>query len=358
MQRYGVIMAGGGGTRFWPLSRKRTPKQMLNLTGNDLLICESVDRLAGVVEKENIFIVTGACQREKMLQATAGRVLPDRILSEPEARNTTACIGYAALKIIQEYGDGVMIIMPSDHYISNEDGLRDVLRIAVDEAERTDRLITVGIRPDRPATGFGYIRYDENGEGCAKRVIEFREKPNVQTAQRYVDSGKYLWNSGMFIWRAGAILEKIREYVPDIHADLSEIAAAMGTENENRVLQETYRRIRKISIDYAVMEPAAAQGDVRVIPGDFGWNDVGSWDMIPVLHQADANGNVLLGNVLAMDTTGSVCSSDGRLVAVLGLKDVVVVETPDAVLVCDKNRAQDVKEIVALLERQGQDEYL
>lgn len=357
MQRYGVIMAGGGGTRFWPLSRQKTPKQMLNLTGNDLMINETVDRMATAVPKENIFVVTAAVQAPQMLEATADRVKPDHVLAEPAARNTAACIGYAAMEVVKKYGDGVMLITPADHYIKDVPTLTQVFNTAIETAEKTDKLVTIGIKPTFPSTGFGYIKY-RHGEDAAKTVVEFREKPDAATAQQYVDSGEYVWNSGMFIWKASVILTKFKEYIPDIYADLEKIGSAMGTEAEQQVLNEVYPNIRKISIDYAVMEPSAAKGDVLTVPGDFGWNDVGSWDMMSVLHDADADGNILLGNTLAVNTTNSICYSSGKLVSVVGLDNVVVVETPDAIMVCPKDRAQDVKLIVDKLAEQQKKEYL
>lgn len=357
MPRYGVIMAGGGGTRFWPLSRQKTPKQMLNLTGNDLMINETVDRMATAVPEDNIFIVTAAVQAPEMLTATASRVKPDHVLAEPAARNTAACIGYAAMEIMKKYGDGVMLITPADHYIKDVPTLTQVFNTAIDTAENADKLVTIGITPTYPSTGFGYIKY-RNGDDVAKAVIEFKEKPDTATAQQYVDSGEYAWNSGMFIWKAGVILAKFKEYIPDIYADLEKIGDAMGTENEHQVLNEVYPNIRKISIDYAVMEPSATKGDVLTVQGDFGWNDVGSWDMMTVLHEPDENGNVLLGNTLTVNTTNSICYSSGKLVSVVGMDNVVVVETPDAIMVCPKDKAQNVKLIVDKLSEQGKKEYL
>lgn len=357
VQRYGVIMAGGGGTRFWPLSRQKTPKQMLNLTGNDLMINETVDRMATAVPKGNIFVVTAAVQAPEILTATAGRVKPDHVLAEPAARNTAACIGYAAMEIVKKYGDGVMLITPVDHYIKDVPTLTQVFNKAIEAAKNTDKLVTIGIMPTVPSTGFGYIKY-RRGADAAKSVVEFKEKPDAVTARQYVDSGEYVWNSGMFIWKAGMILAKFKEYIPDIYADLEKIGNAMGTENEQKVLNEVYPNIRKISIDYAVMEPSAAKGDVLTVLGDFGWNDVGSWDMMTVLHEPDENGNVLLGNTLTVNTKNSICYSSGKLVSVVGMDNVVVVETPDAIMVCPKERAQDVKLIVDQLNEQKKTEYL
>jgi len=349
MKKYGVIMAGGGGTRFWPLSRKKTPKQLLNLTGKELMVNEAVDRLSYTADKKDIFIVTNATQVEPMLKATIGRIQPDHILSEPAARNTAACVGYAAMEIVRKYGDGVMIITPSDAYIKDSAAFTRVLSEAVKAAEERDKLVTVGINPSFPATGYGYIKFDKNQDGQAKTVLEFKEKPDEATAKAYYESGSYAWNSGMFIWKASTILEKFQQLVPDIYADLEKIGDAMNTDREKQTIEEIYPIIRKISVDYAIMEPSAAKGDVLVVPGEFGWNDVGSWDMMGVLHDADANGNITIGDTLAINTTDSVVYSSGKLVATVGVDNLVVVETPDAIMVCSKDKAQDVKLIVEAL---------
>ena len=358
MNHYGVIMAGGGGTRFWPLSRQKTPKQLLNLSGKDLMVNEAADRMASVIGKDNIFIVTAEVQAPSMIDATQGKVPAENILAEPAARNTAACIGYAAMEILKKHGDGVMIITPADHYIEDVPALTEIFRKAITTAENEDKLVTIGLKPTFASTGFGYIKYDAKTEGDVKPVVEFREKPDQETAQKYVESGEYAWNSGMFIWKASLILDKLREYVPDIYEDLAKIGDAMNTADEQKVLHEVYPGIRKISIDYAVMEPSAARGDVLVIPGDCGWNDVGSWDMMNILHKPDEDGNILLGDVTAIDVSDSVVYSSGRIVTVLGVDNLVVVETPDSVMVCRKDKAQDVKKIVDALKDAGREELL
>ena len=358
MKVYGVIMAGGGGTRFWPLSRKATPKQLLNLTGKELMVNEAVDRLSFVADKSDIFIVTNVTQVPSMLEATKERLKSDHILSEPSARNTAACIGYAAMEIVRKYGDGVMIITPADHYIKDEAGFVRILNSAVRCADETGKLVTIGINPTFPSSGFGYIRYNKNENGDAKAVIEFKEKPDVATAKEYVASGEYAWNSGMFAWKASVILDKFKEYIPDIYADLDKIGNAMNTADEKKVIDEVYPNIRKISVDYAVMEPAAATGDVLVIPGEMGWNDVGSFDMMEVLRDKDVNGNIIEGDVVAVDCKDSIILSSEKTVTCVDVENLVVVETKDAIMVCPKDKAQSVKKIVEKLQATGRDELL
>ena len=358
MDRYGVIMAGGGGTRFWPLSRQKTPKQLLNLSGNDLLVNEAVDRMITVIERNNIYIVTAAIQATAMIDATKGKVLTENILAEPAARNTTACIGYAAMEILRKHGDGIMVVTPADHYIEDVPALTEIFRTAIMTAENQDVLVTIGLKPTFPSTGFGYIKYNNEINGTVKPVIEFREKPDAETAKKYVESGQYAWNSGMFIWKASLILEKIKTYVPDIYSDLEKIGYAMNTAEEQSVLSDVYPNIRKISIDYAVMEPAALQRDVLVIPGDCGWNDVGSWNMMEILHTPDENGNILIGDTLAVDTKDTVIYSSSRTVTAVDVDNLVIVETPDAIMVCRKDKAQEVKKIVDALNEAGRKELL
>ena len=351
---YGVIMAGGGGTRFWPLSRKKTPKQLLNLSGREIMVNEAADRLATLSGYENLFIVTNSSQAEKMASITCGRVLKNHILSEPSARNTAACIGYAAFEILKKYGDGVMIITPSDAYIRDEAAFSKTLEKAVSAAQETDGLITVGITPTFPATGYGYIKYGE-GAGDAKPVEKFVEKPPKERAEQYLKEGNFVWNSGMFVWKASTILERFKKLLPDIYADLEKIACSFGTPEEPKVLSEIYPKIRSVSVDYGILEKS---DDIFVVFGEFGWNDVGSWDVLGALHPADGDGNVKVGNVFSAESKNCVLYSGGRLVAVLGVDNLIVVETPDAVLVCPKDRAQDVKKITEGLASGGKEEYL
>lgn len=358
MNHYGVIMAGGGGTRFWPLSRQKTPKQLLNLSGKDLMVNEAVERMATVIGKSNIFIVTADVQAPAMIIATLGKVFPRNILAEPAARNTAACIGYSAMEILRKYGDGVIIITPADHYIEDVPALTEIFKTAILTAEEQDKLVTIGLKPTFPSTGFGYIKYDPQTDGTVKPVIEFREKPDEETAKKYVESGRYAWNSGMFIWKASLILKKLEEYTPDIYEDLKTIGDAMNTPREQEVLHDVYPNIRKISIDYAVMEPSAAKGDVLVIPGDCGWNDVGSWDMMDILHEPDESNNILLGDVVAVDVKDAVIYSSTRTVTAVDVENIVIVETPDAIMVCRKDKAQEVKKIVDALNEAGRKELL
>lgn len=354
MRVYGVVMAGGGGTRFWPLSRVKKPKQLLNLSGKEVMINEAIDRLAGVVAYKDIFVVTNKEQYQKVVTVTDGRIEKGHILSEPASRNTSACIGYAAMEIIKKYGDGVMVITPSDAFIRDNIEFASVLSKAVEVAGETDKLVTIGIKPTFPATGYGYINFEKSDKSYNK-VIRFVEKPNADKAKEYYKSGAYLWNSGMFIWKASVILEKFKKYLPEIYKHLQDIGSAMGTSRENKVIAKVYPIMENVSIDYGIMEKS---DDIVVVSGDFGWNDVGCWDMLGVLKSTDSLGNTVVGNVLNVDTKNCILYSSGKLIATVGIDNLIVVETDDAIMICPKNKSQDVKKIVEELKAEHKEELL
>ncbi|MCR5655541.1 MAG: mannose-1-phosphate guanylyltransferase [Lachnospiraceae bacterium] len=363
MKRYGVVMAGGGGTRFWPLSRAERPKQLLNLSGKDLMVNETLERLTGCMERDDLFIVTNVTQAPLMAEETEGRMQKDHILAEPAARNTSACIGYAAMEIVKKYGDGIMVIVPSDHFIKDTKGFSDTIDAAIKAAEETDALITIGIEPTYPATGYGYIRAEEESEkeiagGHGKKshkVAEFVEKPALDVAKEYVAAGNYYWNSGMFVWKASTILSYMEKLLPDVYACLDKIGNALGTDKEQQILDEVYPTIPKISIDYGIMERA---DNILVIPSSFGWNDIGSLDMLSLMKEADESGNASYGETLLLDTKDSIVYGTDKLIATIGLKDMIVVQAKDAILICPKDRAQEVKDVVETLKAEGRDSYL
>lgn len=358
MEVYGVIMAGGGGTRFWPLSRQKTPKQLLNLSGRDLMVNETVDRLSLNIPGKNLYIVTNCEQAPAMERAVHGRILSEHILVEPCARNTAACIGYAALEILKKRGDGILCVSPADAYVKDWKTFSAVLEQAVHAAEQRDKLVTIGISPAFAATGYGYIRYDKTCREWAKPVEAFVEKPSLETARKYLSEGKYAWNSGIFIWRASTILRLFRELLPDVWEQLQILERALGTPQEKEVIEKVYPQIPSISVDYGIMEKAADLGQVCVVTGEFGWNDVGSWDMMSVLHRPDEQENILLGDVLAAESHGNIVYAESRTVTLAGVENMILVETPDAVMLCPRDRAQDVKKIVDMLKAAGRTELL
>lgn len=358
---YGVIMAGGVGARFWPLSRERNPKQFLSIFGNHSLIEMTFNRLRKVIQSGNIYVVTNAVQREIISQK-----LPDlpsqNIIVEPIGRNTAPCIGLAAIHIKQRDPDAVMVVVPADHLIQNEDEFARVLTNAIDVAVETKHLVTIGIKPTRPETGYGYIQYIEETEQKnphvkkgAFRVKTFAEKPNLSTAERFLESGDFLWNSGMFIWKVDTILGEINRLLPELYEGLMTIDSVLATPEYPQTLDQVYRMIRGISIDYGVMEKAK---HVYVLYGEFGWSDVGSWDEVYRVSSKDENGNAIHGRVVARNSRNNLLHAHKRTIATHGVEDLIVVETEDAILICRRGHSQDVKEIVDYLRRKHLDDLV
>ena len=341
---YGVILAGGGGTRLWPASRRQRPKQFLPLVpGGQTLLQATVERLRAVIPLERILVVTAADQVAHIARAVP-ELPAENILAEPEARNTAPCIGLAALEVERRAGgEALLAVVPSDQYVSNQTSYAAALTAALAAAGR-GLVATIGIPPTRPETGFGYIEVGAQEQAGASLVARFVEKPDRARAAEYLASGRHLWNSGMFFFRAERMLRAVREHMPELSAILEQLRA-----DPSRAAA-LYPTAPAISIDYGIIE-RLAPGEVAVVPGDFGWNDVGSWSALHDLGGRDAAGNVGHGETVAVDASGNVLySSEGQLVAAIGVHDLVIVATGDAVLVVPRERAQDVKEIVKHLQ--------
>jgi mannose-1-phosphate guanylyltransferase len=358
---FGVIIAGGVGTRFWPRSREKSPKQFLEILGKGTMIQNTMGRLQGFVDARNTFVVTNRIQKNHVLKQLPS-VPEENIIVEPVGRNTAPCIGLAALHVRAIDPEAVMVVLPADHVIKDSEEFQRILAVAVETAYSSSSLITIGIKPTHPETGYGYIQiFNEKGEHnpyFAKGVLKvktFAEKPNLQTAERFMESGDFLWNSGMFVWRADAILQQIQRCLPDLGAELNKIAEVVGTQQYQPTLEKVYGLIRGISIDYGVMEKS---GEVYVIPGEFGWNDIGSWSEVHRASGKDEQGNSITGKVILRDTTNSLIYTSEKLVATIGVDDLVIINTDDALLVCKKGRSQDVKEISDYLRRKQMNEYL
>jgi len=354
MDVIGVIMAGGSGTRLWPLSRANLPKQLLNLSGRDVLINETIDRMKPSVVQD-VLIVTGCGQAERLRQEIGSRTGEMNILTEPVARNTAACIGYAAVRLREQFGDAVMVVAPSDAYIRDEAEYARVLSVAVEYAKTHESLLTVGIMPTYAATGYGYMKYAE-ACGEVKPVLRFVEKPDEARAEAYLQEGGYVWNSGVFVWKVSTVLRSFERLLPALYRGLCEIEESIGTASEAEVLRRVYPTLESVSVDYGILEK---ETNIFVVPGNFGWCDVGSLDMLSVLNAADENGNVMLGDTVAVASKGNiVCSRTKRLVALADVNDMVIVDTDDVLLVCPKNKAQDVKKLVEALKRSGNEGVL
>lgn len=345
-----VIMAGGRGERFWPQSRADKPKQFLSLTADgETMIQKTVARLAEIVEADDVFVVTN-----KNYLGLAYEQLPhipkENILAEPAARNTAPCIGLAAEVVQKKYSeDVIMLVLPSDHLIKFNKMYIDTLKQAVEVAEQGQKLVTIGITPTYPETGYGYIHFANNEENTpfVYKVRRFVEKPNVELAKEYLNSGEYFWNSGMFVWKASSILANIKKLLPDMFEGLEKIAADWGTEKFGDTLLSVFPTLRSESIDFGVMEKAE---DIYTIPGNFGWDDVGSWQAIERINPTNDYGNMITGDVVSIETTDTIVVGGQRLIATVGLDNIVVVDTDDAVLICAKDKTQDVKRVIENLK--------
>ena len=353
-----VLLAGGRGTRFWPRSRMRTPKQLLNIAGKETMLRETVARLAPLVPLRNIWAVTNIEQAAAVLRDLPG-VPSAHILAEPVGRNTAAAIGLAAIHLVHEHGDALMAVLPSDSYIANAPRYRVLVRAALELARTGANLVVLGIPPTRPETGYGYI---ERGKPFGRPrgikaygVRRFAEKPTLELARKYVASGKYFWNAGMFFWRVSTFLENLKRFLPVTHEALVELSKAIGKPSYKRGLREVYPRLENISVDYAIMEPATQSegySRISVIPAEVGWSDIGSWAAVYELLATKTGANVSAGASFTIDAEGNYFWSPKKFVAAIGVRNLVLVETDDAVLLCARDRSQDVGKIVKWLEEQ------
>jgi mannose-1-phosphate guanylyltransferase len=361
---YSVIIAGGKGTRFWPLSRSQRPKQLLKILGQRSLISETTSRVLSISGRKQTLVVTVAEQLNALRKEL--RDLPRKnFLAEPQGKNTAPCIGLAALEVVARDPGAVMVILPADHWVSDVNGFRNSIKSAVEIATRHNRLITIGIRPNYPETGYGYIMKGKSlgGKPGAYHVKRFHEKPSVVIAQRLIRQGS-LWNSGIFVWKAATLLELMRSYQPIISKGLEQIKKATGgkslgapTPQIRSIVAREYKKMPNISIDYAVLEKAGSEGKVITLEADFGWSDVGSWAAVYRMLPHDENGNAGNGKWLTLGAKNSLIHAGDRLVVLLGVEDTVVVDTPDALLVGDIRRSQEVRELVDELNKKGYGAY-
>jgi mannose-1-phosphate guanylyltransferase len=363
---YSVIIAGGKGTRFWPLSRVERPKQLLKILSKKSLIEETIERVHDLAGRQRTLVVTIADQLGPIRKELKN--LPrQNFIAEPQGKNTAPCIGLATLEVLRRNEDAVMVVLPADHWVADISKFRRTLKTAVALAERGDQLVTIGIRPHYPETGYGYIMKGraagENKRSGIFPVKRFTEKPSLALARKLIGRGS-LWNSGIFVWKAATLLELLRRYQPDIGKALEAIRAAAGQKSLaslspqlRMVIAREYRKMPSQSIDYAVMEKAGSEGKVLTVEADFGWSDVGSWSAVHRMMNKDAHGNAGNGRWVQLGSQNCLIHSPDRLVVLLGLTDAVVVDTPDALLVGDLRRSQEVRDMVDELHRQGFSRY-
>ena len=354
-----VIMAGGKGERFWPKSRTNLPKQFLSLTNDGKsMIQHTVERLEGLVELENVYVVTNKLYEDLIVEHIPNLPL-ENIIIEPEAKNTAPCIGLAAVHIAKKNPESKMIVLPSDHLIKFNEIFLDTLRSALEVVEDDGNIVTIGITPNYPETGYGYINFKKGVSPHeitnVYEVLRFVEKPDLERAKQYLTSGEYLWNSGMFIWKVSTILKCFEDLLPEIYTGLKEIEDTISTDKYSDTLIKVFSEIPSESIDYGIMEKAK---NVYVIPGNFGWDDVGSWLSLERINNTNQDGNIISGNVVTVKTKNSIIQGSKKLIATIGLEDIIIVDTDDALLICNKDNTQEVKEVIANLKASNKTEYL
>lgn len=355
---YALIMAGGVGARLWPLSRKKSPKQVLPLMGEHSMFAMAVQRLQPLLMPEDVLVVVGEEQVDLLKAERTG--IPDRnYVIEPAGRGTAPAIALSAINLRRRDPEAIMVVLTADHFIGDDEGFREVLKAAQDVAAH-NYLVTLGITPSAPSTGYGYIERGHHlmqaNDYLAYAVSAFREKPDLVTAKHFVTSGRHSWNSGMFVWKVSRFLDEMSRTMPEFYEQLMAIDAALGTPAYERVLRDVWSGVKSQTVDYGVMEQAR---DVAVIPAEFGWNDVGSWATLLEILDNDEYGNVIRhAQHVGVDTSNTLVFGRDRLVATIGLHDMLVIDTGDAVLVCPKDRAQDVKKIVDDLKKQGKTQYI
>ena len=351
-----LIMAGGRGERFWPRSRRNLPKQFLALTDDGKTMIQlTVERIMPLVDMEDIYIATNKDYRQLALEQLPG-IPEENILCEPVGRNTAPCIGLGAVHIAKKYEDAIMLVLPSDHLIKFNKMYLTTLRDACRIAEKGTNLVTIGIMPDYPETGYGYIKFDaKDPEGGAYRVDRFVEKPSLEVAKEYLAAEEYLWNSGQFIWKVSSILKNMKQYMPDMYERLLRIQEAIGTQEEELVLDREFHEMNSQSIDYGIMEKAK---DIYILPGAFGWDDVGSWLAVERIKKTNEFGNVVNGNIITVNTKNCIIQGGRKLIAAVGLQDLIIVDTEDATLICEKDNTGDIKRVLENLKICNRDEYL
>ena len=349
-------MAGGKGERFWPRSRVSLPKQFLSLTDDGKTMIQlTVERIRPIVELEDVYIATNKNYKKLVMEQLPG-IPEENILCEPIGRNTAPCIGLGAVHVSRKYDDATMIVLASDHLIKHNDVFIDTFKAGCEVAENDSNLVTVGINPNYPETGYGYIKYNADKQaGSAYEVEKFVEKPSLDIAKEYLAAGDYLWNSGMFAWKISTILNCFKEYMPTTYEGLMKIKASIGTTEEQSVLEAEFPNLEAQSVDYGIMEKA---DNIYILPGDFGWDDIGSWLAVGRIKNTNEDNNVVNGNVITVNTQNCIIEGSDKLIATVGLRDIIVVDTKDATLISTKENAGEIKQVLAKIRESGKNEYL
>ncbi len=353
---YAVILAGGHGTRFWPRSRKKRPKQLLDIIGSESMIQLTLARIKPLIPEGNILIVTNR-EQAPLIEKHLPRIRPENILAEPCGRNTAPALALASAYLLTKAPGSIMIVLTADHLIQKQSAFLSLLNEGIRLACKNEYLITLGIKPTFPETGYGYIQIGEGFEdsNTSYKVKRFVEKPDRKTAEQYLMDGRYLWNSGMFIWKTQAFWQALKRFLPSMHHSFCQLTNIFDTPHFMETVEVVYKNMKSISVDYGIMEKS---DKVLVIPADIGWNDIGSWTALEKIIEKGENGNIIIGHHIGIDSKNNIVYSHKKLIATIGIKDLIIVDTEDALLVCHKDRAQEIKDIVVLLEQRGMDEYL
>ena len=354
-----VIMAGGAGTRFWPKSRLKNPKQFLKLLGKASLLSDTVRRALMLVEPQRCYVLTHK-QYSGQVQESIPEVPASNIILEPANRDTAACVGLAAITLSKVDPEGIMVVMPSDHYIGHEKTFIKTLERAVNFAQQNDYLMTLGIKPFAPRTGYGYIACGkilaEEDFAPVYHVDAFTEKPDQATAINFIRQGNYLWNSGIFIWKISSILKAISLHLPELHKGLKRLEPVLGSLEDTEMFEKEYEKLPRVSVDYGVMEKAK---NIGTEPGDFIWDDVGSWSALEKYLPKDERNNTLNGGKhISVDSRNCIIDSEAKLIATIGVEDLIIIQSEDVMLVCRKDRDQEVKKLVDNIKKNGWDDYL
>ncbi|GGL48502.1 mannose-1-phosphate guanylyltransferase [Sporolactobacillus putidus] len=355
MEKYAVILAGGSGTRLWPLSRESKPKQFISVDGNKSFLVQTIERICEVIPAENCFVITSKVYLDMTKEAVKDLIPISNIISDPLKKNTAASIAYATLYLEKMFGRGVVCFIPADSYVKNKTDYQNTVRQAYQAAESSGKIMIIGVKPTYPSTGFGYIQIDSEDQKGISKVVQFKEKPNRETAEDYVKADKYLWNSGMVAGQLHVLAVGIRHLMPEHYARLSEALTYKGTSDFLSSIETAYSSLEDISFDYAFLEKSH---NLLAIKGDFDWYDIGSLDAVSILLATDDHNNSIFGKHLGIDTENSTIYSLDSLITTIGLSDMIIMEIDGMVIVCPKTRAQDVKALVRMLKKNGYEKYL
>jgi mannose-1-phosphate guanylyltransferase len=355
MEKYAVIMAGGSGTRLWPLSRETNPKQFISIDNGDCMLVQTIERMCEIVPAERCYIITNK-NLVNITRKTVKKLIPyANIIQEPEKKNTAACIAFATLLLKEKFGEGTICFVPADGYVKDCKGYKSALEHAYEAAELTKNLVIVGIAPTYPATGYGYIQIDKDSEDGILTVLKFIEKPDLETAQKLISSGEFLWNGGILVGSMDAIIDSIKAFLPDHDEKISEAVKHIEEEGGNTYIENAYNEIQNISFDNGVLEKSKC---IYAIKGLFDWDDIGSIDALFKPFNSDAMGNSIKGKHLGIDTSNSVIIGGDTLITTIGIDSMIIALTKEAIIVCPRNKAQDVKALVELLKQNGYEDLL